>query len=38
MKNYQKPVLEIVSFASEAITDEIIDPEIGVGSGEEGWE
>ncbi len=38
MKEYQKPALEIISFATEAITDDIIDPEIGLGSGEEGWE
>ena len=39
MKDYQKPVLEIISFASEAITDDpILDPSIGVGSGNPDWE
>lgn len=38
MKEYQKPILEIISFASEAITDEILDPEVSVGSGNPEWE
>ena len=38
MKDYQKPVLEIISFASEAITDEILDPEVNPGSSNPDWE
>ena len=38
MKEYQKPALEIISFASEAITDDILDPEMGIGSSESDWE
>ena len=38
MKDYQKPVLEIISFASEAIMDNIENPEGDLGQGSFGDE